>query len=313
MFKSMKLTATDKGKKRHIERHRLIPTLLALPFVIHVFLFFYVPLMGWALAFFNYKPGLPLNKLSFVGLKYFKLIGFYWEDILNAMINTLALSGLSLLTSVVPLLIAVMLTELNSSKLRKMLQTSITLPNFVSWIIVYSLCFNIFATDGSFNQLLMGLGLIKNPTQLLANSDTAWIFMTILNLWKSAGWNAIIYLAAIAGIDQELYDAARVDGAGRFRCIWHITFPGLMPTFIVLLLLQIGNLLTVGFDQYFAFNNPIMSTKLEVLDLYTYRIGIGTQDYSFATAISIIKSAVSILLLFSVNGFAKRVRGETII
>ena len=127
------------------------------------------------------------------------------------------------------------------------------------------------------------------------------------------GWNSIIYLAAITGIGEEYYDAARVDGAGRFRCIWHITVPGLMPTFIVLLLLKVGNLLSVGFDQYLVFNNAMVSSRLEVLDLYTYRIGIGTQDYSFAVAVGIVKSAVSLLMLFSVNALAKRVRGESII
>ena len=125
--------------------------------------------------------------------------------------------------------------------------------------------------------------------------------------------NSIIYLAAITGIDEEYYDAARVDGAGRFRCIWHITVPGLMPTFIVLLLLKVGNLLSVGFDQYLVFNNAMISSRLEVLDLYTYRIGIGTQDYSFAVAVGIVKSVVSLLMLFSVNALAKRVRGESII
>ncbi|MEG2020460.1 MAG: ABC transporter permease subunit [Oscillospiraceae bacterium] len=300
-------------KKRRIHKKRLTLTLLTIPFLIHVFMFHYVPLLGWGLAFFNYKPGISFDKMQFVGLKYFKLISFYWADVLNALINTLAMSGLMLLASVVPLILAILLTELNSSKLRKLLQTCVTLPNFVSWIIVYALCFNIFAGDGLFNQLLMGLGLISEPTRLLANPETAWMFMTLLNVWKNSGWNAIVYLAAIAGIDQSLYEAAKVDGAGRFRCIWHITLPGLMPTCIVLLLLQVGNLLTVGFDQYFAFNNPVIANKIEVLDLYTYRVGIGTQDYSFATAVSIVKSLVSIVLLFSVNGFAKKVRGESII
>ena len=137
--------------------------------------------------------------------------------------------------------------------------------------------------------------------------------MTLLGIWKELGWNSIIYLAAITGIDEEYYDAARVDGAGRFRCIWHITVPGLMPTFIVLLLLKVGNLLSVGFDQYLVFNNAMISSRLEVLDLYTYRIGIGTQDYSFAVAVGIVKSVVSLLMLFSVNALAKRVRGESII
>lgn len=302
------------SKKRvPIQPYRLKLTLLALPFVVFVFLFSYVPLMGWGLAFFDYKPGLSLDKIKFVGFKYFQLMFFYKEDILNALLNTLVLSFLSMAVSVLPIVFAILLTELRHSRMRKVIQTVVTLPHFVSWIIVYALCFALFSSNGMVSQVLMTLGLTNKPLRLMTNASTAWLFMTLLGIWKELGWNSIIYLAAITGIDEEYYDAARVDGAGRFRCIWHITVPGLMPTFIVLLLLKVGNLLSVGFDQYLVFNNAMISSRLEVLDLYTYRIGIGTQDYSFAVAVGIVKSVVSLLMLFSVNALAKRVRGESII
>lgn len=302
------------SKKRvPIQPYRLKLTLLALPFVVFVFLFSYVPLLGWGLAFFDYKPGLSLDKIKFVGFKYFRLMFFYKEDILNALLNTLVLSFLSMAVSVLPIVFAILLTELRHSRMRKAIQTVVTLPHFVSWIIVYALCFALFSSNGMVSQVLMTLGLTNKPLMLMTNASTAWLFMTLLGIWKELGWNSIIYLAAITGIDEEYYDAARVDGAGRFRCIWHITVPGLMPTFIVLLLLKVGNLLSVGFDQYLVFNNAMISSRLEVLDLYTYRIGIGTQDYSFAVAVGIVKSVVSLLMLFSVNALAKRVRGESII
>lgn len=300
-------------KRAPIRPDRLKLTLLALPFVVFVFLFSYVPLLGWGLAFFDYKPGLSLDKIRFVGFKYFQLMFFYKEDILNALLNTLVLSFLSMAASVLPIVFAILLTELRHSRMRKVIQTVVTLPHFVSWIIVYALCFALFSSSGMVSQMLMTLGLADKPLGLMTNASTAWLFMTLLGIWKELGWNSIIYLAAITGIDEEYYDAARVDGAGRFRCIWHITVPGLMPTFIVLLLLKVGNLLSVGFDQYLVFNNAMISSRLEVLDLYTYRIGIGTQDYSFAVAVGIVKSAVSLLMLFSVNALAKRVRGESII
>ncbi len=300
-------------KRAPIRPDRLKLTLLALPFVVFVFLFSYVPLLGWGLAFFDYKPGLSLDKIKFVGFKYFQLMFFYKEDILNALLNTLVLSFLSMAASVLPIVFAILLTELRHSRMRKVIQTVVTLPHFVSWIIVYALCFALFSSSGMVSQMLMTLGLADKPLGLMTNASTAWLFMTLLGIWKELGWNSIIYLAAITGIDEEYYDAARVDGAGRFRCIWHITVPGLMPTFIVLLLLKVGNLLSVGFDQYLVFNNAMISSRLEVLDLYTYRIGIGTQDYSFAVAVGIVKSAVSLLMLFSVNALAKRVRGESII
>lgn len=300
-------------KRAPIQPYRLKLTLLALPFVVFVFLFSYVPLLGWGLAFFDYKPGLSLDKIKFVGFKYFQLMFFYKEDILNALLNTLVLSFLSMAVSVLPIVFAILLTELRHSRMRKVIQTVVTLPHFVSWIIVYALCFALFSSNGMVSQVLMKLGLTNKPLMLMTNASTAWLFMTLLGIWKELGWNSIIYLAAITGIDEEYYDAARVDGAGRFRCIWHITVPGLMPTFIVLLLLKVGNLLSVGFDQYLVFNNAMISSRLEVLDLYTYRIGIGTQDYSFAVAVGIVKSVVSLLMLFSVNALAKRVRGESII
>ncbi len=300
-------------KKKRVKPRRLKLTLMALPFVIFVFLFCYVPLMGWALAFFDYRPGLALNRLKFVGFKYFELLGYYGDDIVNALVNTLGLSGLSMLTSLIPPLFAILLTEVRHNRLKKGIQTMITLPHFVSWIIVSALCFSLFSTNGMVNQLLQALGYTGRPVNVLGNGDTAWTFMTALDIWKEVGWNSIVYLAAIAGIDEELHDAARVDGASRFQRICHITVPGLTPTFIVLLLLKVGNLLSVGFEKYIVFNNSLMASRLEVIDVYTYRIGIGTQDYSFAIAVSILKSVVSILLLFSVNSLAKRIRGDSII
>lgn len=288
-------------------RRRWLLTLLALPFVIHIIAIRYVPLAGWALAFFNYKPGKALNKLPFVGWKYFELIGFYKEDVINAVINTGVLSGLGILFSWFPMFLAILLNEIRGKYRKKIVQTLITIPNFVSWVIVYALCFVIFSTEGLFNQLF------NTTNTLLTNKNTIWYFMQGVSMWKTAGWNSIIYLAAITGIDETLFEAAMVDGANRFQCILHITIPSLMSTFIVVLLLQIGSFMNTGYDQYYAFSNIMVQSKLEVLDLYTYRIGMKTMDYSFATAISILQSIVSVTLLMIVNSFSKLTRGEGII
>lgn len=288
-------------------RRRWLLTLLALPFVIHIIAIRYVPLAGWALAFFNYKPGRDLATMPFVGLKYFKLIGFYREDVLNALTNTVALSTLALLFSWFPMLLAILINEIRSRRRRMLIQTAITIPNFVSWVIVYSLCFCIFSSEGLFNQVF------HTTNNVLGDKKNIWFFMEGLTIWKTAGWNSIIYLAAITGIDETLYEAAVVDGASRWQCTLHVTLPGIMSTFIVLLLLQVGSFLSVGMDQYFAFSNVMVQSKLEVLELYTYRIGLKTMDYSFATAISIIQSLVSVALLLGVNGLSKLTRGEGII
>ena len=288
-------------------RRRWLLTLLPLPFVIHIIAIRYVPLAGWALAFFNYKPGRDLATMPFVGLKYFKLIGFYREDVLNALTNTVALSTLALLFSWFPMLLAILINEIRSRRRRMLIQTAITIPNFVSWVIVYSLCFCIFSSEGLFNQVF------HTTNNVLGDKKNIWFFMEGLTIWKTAGWNSIIYLAAITGIDETLYEAAVVDGANRWQCTLHVTLPGIMSTFIVLLLLQVGSFLSVGMDQYFAFSNVMVQSKLEVLELYTYRIGLKTMDYSFATAISIIQSLVSVALLLGVNGLSKLTRGEGII
>ncbi|MDW7655960.1 MAG: ABC transporter permease subunit, partial [Bacillota bacterium] len=296
-------------RKTKLNPYRLQLTLLALPFFLLVILFAYVPIAGWALAFFNYRPGIRFHDMDFVGLKYFKLIGFFWADVQNSLINTLVFSGLHIILLPLPAIFAIQLTELNSLKTKKVIQTTVTLPNFISWIIVYSLCTSIFAFDGYFNQFLEKLGFeITSTTTLLGNKNLSWYFMTALGVWKGLGWSSIIYLAAIAGIDRELYEAAAIDGANRFQCNWHITIPGLMPTFFVLFLLQIGSFLSVGFEQYFVFANSLTRQKLEVIDLFTYRIGIGTQDYSFATAIGILRSLISIAMMFSMNSLSKRIR-----
>ncbi len=303
----------SRGRRKKLNPERLKLTLLALPFLLFTIAFAYVPLFGWGLAFTNYRPGLRFDKLEFVGLKYFLLIGTYWERILNALRNTLVLALISLALFGLPILFAILLNEIRRPFAKKFIQTVVTLPHFVSWVIVYAICFGLFSSNGLLNMVLGELGLITQPTQLMANKNIAWTFMTVLGLWKGLGWSSIIYLAAIAGVDGTLYEAAYVDGANRFHCMWYITVPELMPTALVLFLLQIGNILSVGFEQYLLFANPLTSSKLTVLDLLTYNIGLMSQDYSFATAISILRSIVSILLMSIANGMAKRIRGESLI
>lgn len=307
----MSLRTKHKKRKHTIADWKL--TALAFPFVVYIIAFRYVPLFGWGFAFTNYKPGRPFEKLEFVGLKYFKLIGYYWEDIQNALTNTLALSLMSLAIMILPLIFAICLNEITSPRLRKFIQTAVTLPHFIGWVIVFAIAFALFSTEGMLNNLLFSLGWIEEPTQLLANAKLSWLFMILLDIWKGLGWSSIIYLAAIAGVDSSLYEAARIDGAGRLACAIHITLPSLIPTFIVLLIMNIGNLLSIGLDKYLLFSNTVTMSKLQVLDMFTYRVGILTQDYPFATAVSMVKSVVSVILISLANGVAKRVRGDGII
>ncbi|WP_227872082.1 ABC transporter permease [Paenibacillus albus] len=299
--------------KKIVISDRMQLFLLGLPIVLMVLIFQYIPLAGWILAFFDYKPGIPFSKTPFVGLKFFELIVTSGDDLVNALKNTLAFYFLNLLMSPLPVVFAILLSEAASVRFKRIVQTLITLPHFVSWVIVFALAFCVFSNDGLLNTFLMNLHLIDEPTNLLGNGDTVWYFQTALGIWKSLGWGTIIYLAAIIGIDQELYDAAQVDGAARFRRIWHITVPGVMPTFIVLLILGMSNLLSVGMEQYLVFYNGLVADKITVLDLYLYRTGILNTDYSYSTALGMSKTLIGILLLFGVNGLAKRVRGYGIV
>ena len=293
--------------------------LMMLPFLVAVFLFSYLPLYGWSYAFYNYQFGKPMSEQEFVGLKWFtELITNqgHRENIVRVMKNTFGMSGLGLLTSWMPMVFAIFLNEITNLRFKKFVQIFTTLPNFISWALVFSFAMALFAMDtGIFSKFMLGIGAIDQPVAWLNSSEHIWLKMWGWGTWKGLGWGAIMYLAAISGIDQELYEAAQVDGAGRWAKIRYITLPGLLPTFFVLLMLSISNILNNGMDQYLAFQNSMNKNTIEVLDLYVYNITIasgGTTLYSFATAIGILKTVVSVTLLFSANFISKKLRGESI-
>ncbi|MEC0169688.1 ABC transporter permease [Paenibacillus graminis] len=290
--------------------------LLALPFLAVTFVFYYLPVSGWIYAFYDFIPGIPLSDTPYVGLKWFRTLvanPTQTGEVLRVLKNTVAMSSLGLVTSVFPVIFAILLTEIRAGLYRKFVQTLTTIPNFISWILVYALAFSLFSVDnGVVNHFLVQLGIVNEEFNFLASSSHVWFTMIAWYWWKSLGWGAILYLAAIAGIDQELYEAAEVDGARRFRKIWHITVPGIIPTFFVLLLLSIGNFVNNGMEQYFAFQNAMNKDAIEVLDLYVYNIAFAN-NFPFATAVSMLKSVVSVILLFAANTLSKVVRDESII
>ena len=304
------------AKTRTKKAQRVKIFLLALPFLTLTFIFSYYPLYGWRYAFYDFRPPLRIQDIDFVGLTWFRAL---WDNparvsqITNVLRNTFGISGLGILFSWLPIAFALLLQEVKFTSAKKGIQILTTMPFYISWVLIFSLAFAIFATDGMFNNLLISLGVIERRIQFLQSDSYVWATMTAWSLWRGLGWGAIIYIAAIAGIDQELYEAARVDGANRFRLIWHITMPGIIPTYVVLLLLAIANFFNTGFEQFYVFSNPFNMHRIQVLDLYIFRIGIGQQAWSFATAVSILRSIIGIILLFSVNGISKLLRGEYII
>ena len=300
------------------KKYRLF--LMLLPFLVSVFLFSYLPLAGWRYAFYNYKFGLPWSQQEFVGFKWFKEMftnSGHFTNIVRVMKNTLGMSLLGLAFSWLPMFFAIFLNEINNARFKKFVQIFTTLPNFISWALVFSFAMAMFSMEtGIFSKFMLAIGAIDQPVAWLNSGDHIWLKMWAWSLWKGLGWNSIMYLAAIAGIDQEMYEAARVDGANRWHLIRHITIPSLLPTFFVLLLLSISNIINNGMEQYLVFQNAMNKATIEVLDLYVYNITIasgGTTMYSFGTAIGILKTIISVVLLFTANFASKKRRGESIV
>lgn len=291
--------------------------LMSLPFLAAVFIFNYLPLYGWSYAFFDYHVGMKLKDSAFVGFKFFRTMvdnPVSRGEIARVLKNTFGMSFLNILISPLPMIFAIFLVEIKAKPVRSIVQTLTTLPYFISWVLVYAVAWSIFSVeDGFLNRLLMSTNLISTEINFLASSDHVWLTMLGYSIWKTLGWNAIMYIAAIMSIDTEQYEAAMVDGAGRFRCMWHITIPGILPTYFVLLLLTIANFINNGMEQYYLFQNPLNKSAIEVLDLYVYNMGMVGQNISYSTAVGVLKSVVSVLLLFFANGLSKTIRGETII
>lgn len=302
-------------KKFYMEtKYRLF--LMMMPFILLTFVFSYLPLFGWRYAFFDYKSGDTLSFENFVGFKWFTQLvrnAATRSDMIRVMKNTLGMSFLGILTSWMPMVFAIFLSEIKNSRFRRFVQTFTTIPNFISWVLVFAIAFSIFSTDGFISSLMINLNIWDQGKNFLMSSDYIWIKMLMWGLWKGLGWSAIIYIAGISGIDQQLYEAATVDGAGRFQRMWHVTVPGLMPTFYVLLLMSIAGILSNGMDQYLVFENSTNTTDIMVLDLYVYKMGIVNGAIPFSTAVGMLKSVVSVILLFTANNVSKLVRGETIV
>lgn len=307
--------APKKGEAYLMET-RMQLFLLLLPFVLLVFLFSYLPLWGWRYAFFDYKVGDALSFDKFVGFKWFTYL-FQNEatrrDVVRVLVNTLAMSGLGIITSWFPMAFAIFLAEIRNMRIRRFVQTLTTVPNFISWVLVYAVAFCIFSTDGFLSSLMVNSGVWDQGKNLLMGESHIWLKMLGWGIWKGLGWSAIMYIAAITGIDPQLYEAATVDGAGRFGKMWHITLPELVPTYMVLLLLSIAGILNNGMEQYLVFENATNTNPITVLDLYVYKLGIGKGSIPLSTLIGMVKSLVSVALLFGANSISKAVRGSTIV
>ncbi len=300
-----------KGQKEIRKKQRITPALLwkqrylllmSLPFVIWLIVFKYIPLWGWTMAFQEVKPAtfaIPIWERPFVGFRNF-IKAFQDRLFAQTMINTLGISILQIAVgTIVAIAFAVLLNELMFSRFKKITQTISYLPHFVSWVIIASIAKNIF-NDGGVVDSLLGTNLHLMST----NSPLIWLVIVIIDCWKEMGWNAIIYLSSMAGIDQGLYEAAQIDGANRFQRIWHITLPGIRPTIIVLLIMSIGGALNVGMERQMLLSNALVQEHTMVLSWFSYTRGIKSSDYGLGTALGVFQSAVGVTLLLIANKIA---------
>lgn len=290
--------------------HQRYLLLMSLPFVIWVVIFKYVPIWGWTMAFQEYKPHRTFWQQPWVGLAHFREL-FRDPMFYEVMRNTLVMSVLSLICGyTLPIIFALLLNELRNGFFKRFVQTVSYLPHFVSWVIVASMFSKLLGIDGGVNQALMALGIIDKPILFLAQGRYFWGLVTSIEVWKEIGWNSIIFLAAMMAVDPDLYDAAAVDGAGRFRRMWHVTLPGISTVIAIMLIMSIGNLINIGFEKQFLLGNNLVKDYSEVLDLYVLNYGIRIGRYSYGTAIGIFKSVVSVTLLLLANGIIRRINPE---
>ncbi|WP_256761850.1 sugar ABC transporter permease [Cohnella sp. WQ 127256] len=298
------------GKRLYKEKELWIINLFAL---VWVGIFCYGPMYGIIYSFYDYFPGKSLSESKFVGLKYYVEF-FTLPDVWLIIRNTLVISSLGLTIGfIAPVILALLMNELRSIKFKRLVQTISYLPHFVSWIVVASIIFTMLGSEGIINDVLMKMGIIHEPLKILGEGEYFWALLTSANLWKGIGFSSIIYIAAIAGVDQELYQAGAVDGLGRFGMAWHITLPGIRPTVLLLFILGIGTLLNAGFEQQLLLGTPATREYHEVIETYVYRYGIQQGRYSFATAVGFMSSVLGLMLVLSANKISKKMTGMSII
>lgn len=293
----------------------------ALAGIIYLVIFSYLPMVGINIAFRSYKLTSGLAGVftsKWVGLKYFAefVTDYRFPELVR---NTLAISALKMFFAFpVPILLAIMISEVRSPKFKRLVQTISYLPNFISWVLVYGICLSFFAADrGLVNEILRKLGLTETGIPFMTDPGMFWGMATVLSIWKSSGWWAIIFLASISGIDANLYEAAMCDGAGRLKRIWHITLPGIRGAIVTVLILSIGSFLGGGmvgsnFEQCFLLGNSVNNATSEIVQTYAFKMGMAQGRFSYATAVDLIQSIISLVLVVVSNGIVNKISGEGI-
>lgn len=278
--------------------------LMVLPSIVLIFIFCYIPMYGVLMAFENYRPQLGVLGSEWVGLYHFKDF-FTSPHSLNVLRNTVVISVYSLLVGFpFPIILALLLNEVRCQAYKRTVQTISYMPYFISNVVICGMLKSFLAYDGLFNQIGAVFGMA--PKSFLNNPALFPSVIVFSDLWQSIGWNSIIYMAALAGIDPDLYEAAHIDGCGRLRQIWHITLPGIVPTMVTLLILSIGGLLGANSDKILLLYSPLTYETGDVIGTFVYRRGIKGGDFSYSTAVSLFQTVINFLLLIFANWFSNK-------
>ncbi len=289
-------------------KHRMAYVFL-LPGIVYMVIFRYIPISGITLAFRNFNAKMGIWGSPWVGLKHFQRL-FITPRAVSAILNTLRISfGRLIFCFPIPIILAILFNEMRGKRVKKIYQTIVTFPHFLSWVIIATILQDFFGTFGTVNHFLTGMGL--QSVNFLTNKSLFRVFIYFTSNWKGMGWSSIIFIAALAGINSDLYEAAAVDGAGRLRRIWHVTLPGLRTTIIVMLIMQIGHSMNGGFEQIFSLRNPVVMNAGDIVDTYVYDITFSaTPNYGFSTAVGLFKSIVNCILLVLANFGTKAFFGQ---
>ncbi len=292
---------------RDLSRDKLL-YLMLIPGLVYIFMFKYAPMYGVTIAFRNYTIFKGFSDAPFIGLDNFAKL-FSRSAFTRALRNNILISLLKLVCGFpFPIILSLMINELRGRRPRKLAQTLVILPNFVSWIVINGIFFAMFnTTGGAIPGVLRELGYTGTINNIMNQKESFLWVIIVSHVWKGAGMGTIVYLAAIVGIDQQLYEAAAIDGAGRLRQMWHITLSSLRPTIVILLIFRVGEMMYAGFDQIFAISNYLVISSADIIDTYAYTLGMEQQKFAEAAAAGLFQSVIGLVLVLITNTVAKKI------
>jgi len=290
--------------------------IMVIPAIILIIIFSYFPLYGLIMAFQDFRLGDMIGFSQWVGFEHFRLF-FRSPNFWDIMRNTFAISFLKIFfVFPMPIFLALILNEVRGMGFKRVVQTISYLPHFISWVVVSGIVLDLLSPEGTINSILLSLNFIDSPITFMGESDYFWTILVLTDIWKGIGWGAIIYIASISTVNPELYQAASIDGAGRMRKLWHITLSSIKPTIVIMLILTVGSIIQSSFEQVLLLTNNLRNAMVfersEILDTHIFRVGLSNMRYSYATAIGLFRSLVSVSLLLMVNFSAKKFFDESL-